>query len=292
MLGGATRAAAALGAGAGRGRAVRAARGARPPRADPAGPTPASGAGAGAGRAASAAAAAAGGSPGGGLLEWRTYQLAPEGQAAYTAQSAEFAGLRREVFPNWKGFWSCDVGGQLNAVHHIYHWETVAQRSAHRQRAAQNKEWAAYVAAGKEFIRSQEATLFRPATAVMAAAGAGDVAGFAPEPAAAAVYELRTYHLSLGYDVVPKFLEAFVRGLPHKVAADPASDLAFFGFVEAGRLNEVVELWRYPSAEASMQAREAARGAPGWRTAVAEVAPLAQTFRSQTLVPADFSPVR
>ena len=286
---GLARVAAALGAGAGPGRAARAA-GARAPRAVPAGPAPRPGAARG------AAAAAAGGSPGegpgGGLLEWRTYQLTPEGQAAYMAQSAEFAGLRREVFPNWKGFWSCDVGGPLNAVHHVYHWETVAQRSAHRGLAAQNKEWAAYVAAGKRFLRTQEATLFRPANAVMEAAGAGDVAGFTPEPAAAAVYELRTYRLKLGYDVVPQFLEAFVRGLPHKIAADPASELAFFGSVEAGRLNEVVELWRYPSAEASMRAREAARGAPGWREAIAEVAPLAQSFRSQTLVPADFSPVR
>jgi hypothetical protein len=41
-------------------------------------------------------------------------------------------------------------------------------------------------------------------------------------------------------------------------------------------LNNVVELWRYPTATACMAARQAAREAPEWRAAVGRVAPMVQ----------------
>jgi hypothetical protein len=41
--------------------------------------------------------------------------------------------------------------------------------------------------------------------------------------------------------------------LPEKIAADPAGRLVFFGFTDIGILNNVVELWRYPSAQASIR---------------------------------------
>lgn len=40
--------------------------------------------------------------------------------------------------------------------------------------------------------------------------------------------------LKPGYDGVPKLLQAFEKGLPHKVAADPSGQLVFFGFTEVG----------------------------------------------------------
>ncbi len=43
------------------------------------------------------------------------------------------------------------------------------------------------------------------------------------------------------------------RRLPEKIAADPAGRLVFFGFTDIGVLNNVVELWRYPSAQASIR---------------------------------------
>lgn len=41
--------------------------------------------------------------------------------------------------------------------------------------------------------------------------------------------------LKPGYDGVPKLLQAFEEGLPHKVAADPSGQLVFFGFSEVGK---------------------------------------------------------
>ena len=49
------------------------------------------------------------------------------------------------------------------------------------------------------------------------------------------------------------------RRLPEKIAADPAGRLVFFGFTDIGVLNNVVELWRYPSAQASIRCMAARR---------------------------------
>ena len=46
------------------------------------------------------------------------------------------------------------------------------------------------------------------------------------------------------------------RSLPEKIAADPTGRLVFFGFTDIGILNNVVELWRYPSAQASIKCVE------------------------------------
>ncbi|EFJ42285.1 hypothetical protein VOLCADRAFT_107330 [Volvox carteri f. nagariensis] len=41
--------------------------------------------------------------------------------------------------------------------------------------------------------------------------------------------------------------------LPAKVAADPEGRLVFFGYTDVGMLNNVVEIWRYPSAQACIK---------------------------------------
>lgn len=39
--------------------------------------------------------------------------------------------------------------------------------------------------------------------------------------------------------------------LPDKIKSDPEGSLVFFGHTDVGTLNNVVELWRYPSAQVS-----------------------------------------
>ena len=53
-------------------------------------------------------------------------------------------------------------------------------------------------------------------------------------PARHCLSPLTRAQLKPGYDGVPRLLEAFERGIPHKVAADPAGQLVFFGHSEAG----------------------------------------------------------
>ena len=45
----------------------------------------------------------------------------------------------------------------------------------------------------------------------------------------------------------------FTLRLPDKVAADPEGRLVFFGHTDVGMLNNVVELWRYPSAQSCIK---------------------------------------
>lgn len=102
----------------------------------------------------------------------------------------------------------------------------------------------------------------------------------------------REYQLHPGYDSVPGLLKSFAKGLPHKVAADSNSKLVFFGYIDVGMLNSVVELWRYPSLPASVKARESARKVPEWKHCIASVTTNVQHFRTQALIPTKFSPLR
>lgn len=60
----------------------------------------------------------------------------------------------------------------------------------------------------------------------------------------------------------------------------------------AGMLNSVIELWRYPSAQACHDARKAARGVPEWRECIAAVTPGVQHFASSFLHACPFSPMQ
>lgn len=90
---------------------------------------------------------------------------------------------------------------------------------------------------------------------------------------------------------MPKLVEAFKNGLPHKVQADPEhGKLVFFGWSDVGLLNNVVELWRYESAASCIRARQAARKVPQWRETIGAITPGVQHFESAFLHPAKFSP--
>lgn len=60
----------------------------------------------------------------------------------------------------------------------------------------------------------------------------------------------------------------------------------------AGMLNSVVELWRYPSAQACHDARKAARGVTQWREAIAAVTPGVEWFTSSFMHACPFSPMQ
>lgn len=107
--------------------------------------------------------------------------------------------------------------------------------------------------------------------------------------AARPVYEMRQYQLHPGYGSVPKLREIFLEGLPHKVAADPTGRLVGFLYTDFGTLNRVVELWRYPSAQACIDARQAARRVQPWRECIGKVTPGVQHFTTELLAPTPLS---
>eukprot|EP00897_Mesotaenium_endlicherianum_P010100 jgi/Mesen1/9118/ME000058S08612 len=129
------------------------------------------------------------------------------------------------------------------------------------------------------------------ATDCMAACNAPSAADVATvDRLAAPVYELRTYELEAGYHAVADLRRHFREGLPSRVEADGCGQCMFLGYSEVGRLNVFIEIWRHSSTVACLRARQGARQAQKWRDTIAAVAPLAQTFRTELLRPADFSP--
>jgi hypothetical protein len=48
-------------------------------------------------------------------------------------------------------------------------------------------------------------------------------------------------------------------GLPSKVEADKKGQLVLYASSDVGVLNNVIEIWRYPSFQGSLEARQAAR---------------------------------
>ncbi|GFR52604.1 hypothetical protein Agub_g15202, partial [Astrephomene gubernaculifera] len=228
-----------------------------------------------------------------GLIEIREYTVKPEGFAQFMKVASEYVGVRKELLP-LLGMFTCDMGSCLHRMTHMYSYDSLEQRDAARSAAVRDPRWKTFLELSRPHMQYQENKILSEARPIYQALQLQPTALFRspPKPAAPAkvVYELRTYQLKPGYGSVPALVEAFSKGLPAKVAADPEGQLVFFGHTEVGMLNNVVELWRYPSAQACIQARQAAREVPQWREAIAAIAPGVQHFSSAFLNPTPFSP--
>ncbi|GAB4816440.1 hypothetical protein N2152v2_003486 [Parachlorella kessleri] len=230
-----------------------------------------------------------------GLLELRQYVMKPAGIKEFMRLTKEKLELRTSLLP-FLGMFTCDTGGVLNRVVHLYHYRDFDHRDKHRAMSAANHDWQdGYLAHSRPCLLQQESTIYVPAAGVMDAAGSVPVQQFkAPprEPGRQPLYELRQYQLKPGYEGVPRLLTAFERGIPSKIEADNQGALVFFGYTEVGMLNSVLELWRYPSAQASYEARQAARQVQAWRECIAEVTPGVQHFTSSFMHAVPFSPMQ
>lgn len=231
-----------------------------------------------------------------GIYELRTYTLHPHLTFKFLQHAEQNAELRLKLFPHLLGFFSSDVGGCLHQVKHLYHYQDLDHRERVRRSIAQDAAWKRYLPESQAMVSHTEAMLYVEATDCHHAAAIPSAVDFgtparavdtdAPQP----VYELRTYQCHLGYDTVPKLRAHIAAGLPSKVQADTHGQLVLYAFTDVGQLNNVIELWRFPSMQGSLRARQASRAALPWREAIGKVAPLAQTFTSQFFYPSPFSP--
>lgn len=247
----------------------------------------------------SPAAAAAGSSPQHtnnhepGLLEIREYTLHPAGMGEFLKLAADTAQLRAKLLP-FLGMFTCDTGSNLNRVTHLYYYKDLEDREARRAAAAKDASWQAFIAASRPHVATQESRIMTEAGAIYSALGRHTgAAGFrSPQQTLpnTPVYEFRQYQLDPGYGSVPKLVSAFADGLPEKVAADREGLLVAFAYSEIGVLNNVVELWRYPSAAACLRARAASRHVQAWRNTIAAITPGVQQFQTALLQPTKFSP--
>eukprot|EP00667_Euglena_gracilis_P026199 EG_transcript_31333 len=99
------------------------------------------------------------------------------------------------------------------------------------------------------------------------------------------IYEFRQYQLRLGYDTVPSFLKFYSAGLPSKLRADLRATLVTVLHSDLGVLNTVIEVWRHNSVQAMMDSQVASRGAQEWRSAIASIASLANSFHNTIFHP-------
>jgi hypothetical protein len=225
-----------------------------------------------------------------GFLEVRRTVLKPERRAGFLASltPARRPGLLATLVP--------ELGADAHEV------ITLQAHASYDERDERERARGPFAGEG-EAVRAERSEVFVEAIECLVAAGADarGAAAFAPRarPAPPAgggasrpVYEWREYQLVLGYNPFPKLREAFVAGLPSKVAADPLqrAELAMMGWTDVGPLNRFVELWRYASMQEAMAAREAARGSKEWRETIGAVAPMVQSFSTAFYSPAPRSP--
>ena len=241
------------------------------------------------------------------LFELRSYTLHPHVAKEYVRLVSDAAAVRMRALPSLMGFWLTDTGGDVNVVHHVYRYRNLEERAETRRKLAMDDEWKEHLREAMPCVLQMRSEVFRAADDVMQAAdaarrmrGSEETGGNTDDDnhnhrhnrhgRPPGVYEMREYQLVAGYDSVPKLRDAFVRGIRSKLHADKEGELSFFGYTELGQLNRVIEIWRYPSAQACLDGRVAARGAQEWRACIGAAAPLAARFNSSLMTPLAFSP--
>lgn len=231
-----------------------------------------------------------------GFVEVRRAVLRPDRRAAYLAAHKDHQPHLARARPGLLACLVGELGADANEAISLYAHSSYDERDQRERARASDSAYAA--ALGKiegECIQHERSEAFVEALECIAAAGADarGASAFAPRASrTSAVYEWREYQLVLGYNPIPKLREAFVAGLPSKVAVDTdrRAELAFMGWTDVGPLNRFVELWRYESAQEAMRAREAARASKEWRETIGTVAPMVQSFSTAFYRPAPHSP--
>lgn len=230
-----------------------------------------------------------------GVLEMREYDIDPGSFGRFLSYVEETAELRKRVLPV-VGLWKTDIGGQLNSFTHAYHYKDLGERDAVRHEALKTPAWSEeYLPVAKSMMMGQRNALYKPAGSIMEAAGSRPLSDVLVRDSECRsgdmMIEMRRYQLHPGYDTVPTILSAFEKGIPEKMAVSPDTELVFFGFTDIGMLNNVIEIWRYPSAAACMLAREEARKVPAWRDTIHAVTPKVQHFTSSFMYSIKGSPL-
>lgn len=198
-----------------------------------------------------------------------------------------------------------ETGGYLNVATQIHHYNGgFDERNEVMSARSLSDDWNRHMESTKPCILRQKSTIFVEAPLV---SRMDDLPGLAAGRTSVGkqqeenrdddcIYEFRRYQLKLGYDTVPKFLDMYEGGLPSKLEAegtDPTTNLITLLYSECGPLNEIIEIWRHGAGTTAMdRSRVAARKATEWRSAIANIAGLAETFTSTIHRPTDYSPLR
>jgi NIPSNAP len=189
---------------------------------------------------------------------------------------------------------NCTVGyGTLGDFVHIYHYASLEERATKRKLMGQDARWTAFLEKSRPCLKSQRSEIFVP-LALDTSVDTPAYFDLHDVGSGTAVYEIRHYQLVPGYESIPKMQAIFNRGLPDKLRACGTStgQLILLAASSYSVLNQLIEIWRYPSVTASLQHREASRKAKIWNETIADAAKLTQTFQNRIMLPTSFSPLK
>ena len=213
------------------------------------------------------------------LVELRNYKIIPSKFEEFLRLAESTRDLRRSLLP-LIGMFRSDID-ELNKFLHLYKYKDFDERDAVRERSKSNEAWQAYLGAAKPMFQSQETAVFRPVSAIMrhSVSLSGD-----NKEQSQSMFEIRTYQFQAGYDTVPRAVSEFEKAIPSKVAAAAQQginqELSFFGHTDVGYLNTVIEIWRYPTAQECIRAREASRTVKQWKSCIQAITPSVMHFKS------------
>lgn len=232
------------------------------------------------------------------IVELREYELIPSKVIEYIQETTISSDVRKSLLP-LRIFTMPETGGNINIATHFYYYEGgFSQRNEKRKRMGSNEDWKAYLQVARPCMVSQKSSIFVEAPIVKEFSQLSGLKAETPdqrETNSECIFEFRRYHLKLGYETVPLFLDYYGKGLPSKLSApgtDPTTSFITLLYSEVGQLNEVIEIWRHGSTDAMERSRVAARSAAEWRNAIGEIAKLANVFTSTIHKPLSFSPLR
>ena len=174
----------------------------------------------------------------GGFFELRSDQISPGALSRYLDDVERTAETRKR--PGFLGMWKTELGGSVQTVHHLYHWNSYTERDEARELTSDETDFHKGISHTetlanmtlplpmlRESICDSKSLIMNEALPCLQMAGLPGALGFMPpsavvqpEGASLVAYEMRTYQLQLGYSTVPKFLELYGEGLKDKLAAD------------------------------------------------------------------------
>lgn len=216
------------------------------------------------------------------MVEVRNYTIKPNMFGEFMSLVNSTRDLRTSLLPVI-GMYKSDIGSEeLNSFLHLYKYKDFDHRDDVRRKASESHEWAQeYLPRAKDMMTAQKNAIYKPASNIMMSASAPSGGAMTR----GAMLEIREYQFQAGYDTIPSVLEAFQKAIPEKIQA--ASDrglegheLVFFGYTDVGILNNLVEIWKYPTAQTCILARQASRSVDSWRECIKTITPRVQHFRS------------
>ncbi len=209
------------------------------------------------------------------IHELRSYTFHPGKRSAYLKVAEEVGRpVRGNDYGENLGYWTNEFG-TLNQIWHLWRYESLDEREAHRQRLAKNDTWRnEYVAKIRDLVQKREIRFLKPAIDFKLPSTTGNV------------YELRHYQCKNGDGTYLKHFKAIM-----PVRSKYSEPICLWQ-VEAPLPNNIYHMWAYEDLNARAEIRARVAADPEWQKFLEIGSPLLASMESIILLPTNFSPAR